>query len=123
AQIAHDARDLLSRAAGEEGARGLREVAWPDQVIATQIVVALAAAPRDGKACDQATGKSGAFVAAQHRGADAIHVVAGHLAVERAKLRLPGTPVHRILFQLPVIWRLQAGADAEASLGRGAAEA
>ena len=84
-QVAHHAQHLVVCAAGEEGARGLRQVARPDQMVAAQVVVALAAAPGDRQAGDQAARERRAFVAAQHRGADAVDVVPVHLAVQRAQ--------------------------------------
>ena len=122
AQVAHHAQHLVVRAAGEEGAGGLRQVARPHQVVAAQVIVALAAAPGDRQAGDQAAGEGRAFMAAQHRGADAIDVVPVHLAVERAKLRLPGAPAGGVFLRLALERRLQAGAHAERGLGRAAAE-
>src|SRR5690349_14668920 len=92
-------------------------------MISAQIIVALTAAPGDREAGDQAAWEGGAFMTAQHRGADAIDVMPTYLAVERAKLCLPGAPANGILLHLPVQGRLQARADAERRLRAAAAEA
>ena len=51
-QIAQHAPDVLMRPDGHETASDLDEIARPDQVIATEIVIRLGEPPRNGKAGD-----------------------------------------------------------------------
>ncbi len=51
---------------GEEGRRGLHEVARPDEVVAAPIVVAAGAAPRDRQRGDERPGEALVLVAEQH---------------------------------------------------------
>ena len=53
AQIGEDRQRVVGGAGGEEAARGLDQVARPDQMVAAEVVVALAEAPGDRQAGDR----------------------------------------------------------------------
>ena len=54
-------------ARGEERRGAVHHVARPDQVIASFVVITLRLPPRDGKGCDQRTGKRFVFMCEQQR--------------------------------------------------------
>ena len=83
------------RAAGEQGARGFAEIAGPDEMIAAHIVVALAEAPRNRQAGDEASRERRRLMDAKDVGAHAIDVLAMSVPLHGAQGRLPGAPSGR----------------------------
>ncbi len=123
AQVIQHAHRFVERAGSEQAAGGFHEVARPYQVVAAEVVVPLAGAPRDGQAGDEAAGEAWGFVGAQHGGADAVAVMVAAGMFHGAQTGLPLTPGGRIHGGKAAELVLQAGAGAEGRLGGTAAKA
>src|SRR5438876_433821 len=85
-------------AGSQQGARGLDQIAGPDEVIAADVVVALGKTPGDGEARDDATPKPLGLVGAQGRRADPVEVARTlRPCVEREQRLLPAPPAVEVL--------------------------
>src|SRR5438105_4040791 len=93
-QIVKDLARFALRSGGNHAARGLDEVARPDEMVAAQVLVAFGEAPGDRQAGDVAAGERPRLVRAQHRGADTVGIrpAAARSSIQRKKRALPGTP-------------------------------
>ena len=91
---AQDAARIVERAGRHQRARGLDQIARPDEVIAAEILVAARETPRDRQAGDDAARERLRLVGAQHRRADAIGARPAIVArrIERHQPRLPVMP-------------------------------
>ena len=122
-QIAQDAPHLRIPAAGQKRSAGLAEVARPDQMVAAEVVVALAEAPGNRQARDDAARERRRLVAAQDGRADAIEVVAARAPFERAQAGLPRAPAGGVIVEDRLERRLKRGQGVVGRLGRRPAEA
>jgi hypothetical protein len=105
-EIGEDPQRILAGTGGKEAAGGLDEVARPDQVIAAEVLVALAEAPRDRQAGDRRPREIERPVSGEHGRAHAIGVETGwRCAVERLELLLPRPPAGDIF----PLGRVEAG--------------
>ena len=73
-EIVEDAASVVGGAGREERSRAFNEVARPDEVVSTEILVSLGEAPRDRKARDDAAGKSFRLMRTQNRGAHGVQI-------------------------------------------------
>ena len=87
-QITKDLADLAMRAAREQRARGFAEIAGPDEMIAPHVVVALAEAPRNRQAGDEASRERRRLMDAKDVGAHAIDVLAMSMPLHRAQAEI-----------------------------------
>ena len=98
-KITKDSADLAVRAAREQRASGFAKIAGPDQMVAPHVVVALAEAPRNRQAGDEASWERRRLMDAKDVGAHAIDVLAMSMPLHRAQGRLPSAPSGRIVIQ------------------------
>ena len=96
-EITKDSADLAVRAAREQRAPSFAEIARPDEMIAPHVVVALAEAPRNRQAGDEASRERRRLMDAKDVGAHAIDVLAMSMPLHRAQGRLPSAPSGRIV--------------------------
>src|SRR5260221_8608828 len=58
----------------DEGFRAVDEIAWPHEMVAAQLVVALGVAPWNGQARDDRSARALVLVNGEHRGAHAVEI-------------------------------------------------
>src|SRR5208337_5213833 len=74
-EIAQDARRVRNRSGSQQRSGGFDQIARPDQMVSAEVLVALAEAPRNREAGDDAAEKVFRFVRAQDCGRGAIKIV------------------------------------------------
>src|SRR6185312_2282558 len=92
-EIAQDAFSGVCRTGREQPAGNLDEIAWPNQMVAAKIVIALGRAPRNRQTCDDCAGRRFSMRRHDHR-ADAIAIKALLVArlIEWQERLLPLSP-------------------------------
>ena len=122
-EVAQDAAHPRFIPAGQKCAGRLAEVARPDQMVASEIVVALAESPWNREAGDDAAGERRRLVAVQDGRADAIHVVSARPPLQRAQLSLPCAPSRGVIVEDCFERRLQGLPRVKGGFGGREAEA
>ena len=96
-EVMQHAQSIVVRACGQQSAGILDQIARPDQVVATEILVALVEAPGNGEAGDDSTEKVLGFVRAKNGHADPVQVFFARLLVELLQCLLPVLPMGDVI--------------------------
>src|SRR5262245_30532091 len=113
---------ILEVARRDERTRRLDKVARPDEVVATEILVAFVEAPRNRETCDDSARERTRLMRANDGGADAIGIGIAARSTERQEAVLPRAPARREIGQRRVHAIIQAGYNTMCRLLRPAAE-
>ena len=97
-EVMQDAQRVVVCAGGEQAAGVFDQIARPDEVVATQVLVALVESPGNGEAGDDAAEEILRFVGAENGGAGAIQVALARLFVDLLQRVLPVLPVKDVVF-------------------------
>src|SRR5260370_1452544 len=91
------AESVVVSACGQQSACTFDQIARPDEVVATQIFVALIEAPGNGEAGDDSTEEVFGFVRAHDRYTGAVQIFFTRFGVEFLQGSLPSLPVMHVI--------------------------